>query len=204
MLNKKNLFLLYLSLNLTICLKSNDFCILKQQECKGFHDNQHKYQIKCESIKCHGTFNNDCGFNICSRNKTICNDYIDVYSKIVLASPAIDVYLSYKEQKKQLDLFNKQISDCKNKIYKFESKDFCSNGEICFIIKKNLKGLGFYRKTTNKIDCRCPSEQSFKCGKYCATDSSACDFSKPNEMNNENHFDNIIHCGNNATYYRYN
>ena len=70
-----SLFLFFSLIHLSVGLKPTDLCIIRQ-ECKGFYDNQHKYQIKCESIKCHGTFNNDCGFNICSRSKNKCTDLL--------------------------------------------------------------------------------------------------------------------------------
>ncbi len=91
LLNKKSIiFLVLLTSNLSITsLKLAGFCILKQQEWKGFYDNQHKYHFKCESIKFHGTFNNDCGFNICSRNKTIYNTFLynDFYYFRILIFP---------------------------------------------------------------------------------------------------------------------
>ena len=76
MIKKLSLILLFLTLNLTISLKSTDFCIPKQQnECKGYYDRHKKYQIKCKTIKCHGTFNYDCGSEICSNNMTECKKY---------------------------------------------------------------------------------------------------------------------------------
>ena len=76
MLNKKILVILMLKLHLTIfCLKSTEFCIRKQQECKGFYDRTQNYQIKCNKVKCHGTFKHECESNICSNNVTVCEDY---------------------------------------------------------------------------------------------------------------------------------
>ena len=46
-----------------------------------------------------------------------------------------------------------------------------------------------------EIDCKCPSEKSFKCGKYCTKDSIACDKYKSYENNNHDSF-NIKDCGN--------
>ena len=80
---------------------------------------------------------------------------------------------------------------CKNKINKFESKDFCSNEGNCSMIDNYFNALGLIRKITKKIDCKCPSKQSFKCGKYCATNSIACDFFRSNKIKSK-----IIHCDN--------
>ncbi len=196
MIFKKSLIFL-LALNLAATLKPNDFCKLKQQECKGFYDKQHNYHIKCELIKCNGAFTNDCGFNICSKNKNKCTDYFYFYSKLALTVPAIDVWFVWFEKQKKIQLFNKHVPVCKNKIHKFESKDFCSNEGNCFMINNYLNSLGLIRKITNKIDCKCPSKQSFKCGKYCAANSIACDFFRSNKLKNK-----IIDCDNqNITYY---
>lgn len=54
MFNKKSLINLFLLFNLAMSIKTNNFCFIKQKECKGYYK-QH-YQIKCELIKCHGTF----------------------------------------------------------------------------------------------------------------------------------------------------
>jgi hypothetical protein len=67
------------------------------------------------------------------------------------------------------------------------------------MINNYLNFLGLIRKITNKIDCKCPSKQSFKCDKYCAANSIACDFLRSNKMKNK-----IIDCDNqNITFSRY-
>ena len=49
------LLLLFLIIfNLTYCMRSNDFCIPKEEECKGLYDNHHQYQTQCNTLKCNG------------------------------------------------------------------------------------------------------------------------------------------------------
>jgi len=186
MIFKKSLIFL-LTLHLVVTLKNIDFCIRKQQECKGFYDIQHNYHIHCELMKCNGTFKNDCGFNICSKNENNCIDYIYFYSNLAITTPAIDALFALKDFEKQnkFQSFNQKIPDCKNKIYKFESKDFCSNKGNCFMINSYFNGFASGRKITHKFDCKCPSKESFKCGKYCATNSIACDYFKSNKIKNK-------------------
>jgi hypothetical protein len=186
MIYKKSLVFL-LTLHLVATLKNIDFCIRKQQECKGFYDIQHNYHIQCDLIKCNGAFKNDCGFNICSKNKNNCNHYFYFYSNLALTIPNIDAFFALRdfEKQKKFQLFNKQIPDCKNEIYKFESKDFCSNKGNCFMINNYFNRLAINRKITHKIDCKCPSKQSLKCGKNCATNSIACDFINSNKIKNK-------------------
>ena len=196
------IILFVLILHLVATLKPNDFCIRKQQECV-FYDSKHNYHSKCELIKCNGSFKNDCGFNICSKNKNNCNHYFYVYSKLALAIPTADAFFALKdfEKHKKFQLFNQKIPDCKNEIYKFESKDFCSNEGNCFMINNYLNRLALNRKITHKIDCKCPSKQSFKCGIYCATNSIACGFIESNKIENKI----ITDCGNqNKTFDKYN
>jgi hypothetical protein len=201
MFDKKSLILYLLTLYSVNGLRPTNFCNLnKQQECKGFYDNQHNYHIQCELIKCNELFKNDCGFNICSKNKNKCFKYFYFHSKLALTIPAIDALLALKdfEKQKKFHLFNKQIPDCENKIYKFESKDFCSNDGNCFM-NNSFKSFGLNHKITYKFDCKCPSKQSFKCGKHCATNSIACDYFKSNKIKNK-----ISDCDNkNITFSRY-
>ena len=74
MFNNKILIILLLKLHLTISLKSTHLCMIKQQACKGFYDENKNYEIKCEPIKCHGAFNFTCGLNICSNKKSECDE----------------------------------------------------------------------------------------------------------------------------------
>ena len=69
--NENIIFLFLFTLHLTLGLKSTDFCILKQKECKGYYDKYQNYQINCESMKCQNNnklFKYECGIsNICSK-----------------------------------------------------------------------------------------------------------------------------------------
>jgi hypothetical protein len=119
MVNKRNLTKIFLLtiLHLVSSLKSNNFCVLNQKECKGLLCDE-------ESIKCQEPFNNDCGFNICSSNNNKCIEYFYYYTKLTLTIPSLDALYAYKifEKHKKFHSFNKQIPDCKNnKVFKFIS-----------------------------------------------------------------------------------
>jgi hypothetical protein len=193
MIKKISLILLILTIHLTISLKSTDFCIPKQQkECKGYYDRHQKYQIKCNTIKCHGTFNYDCGSDICSNNMNECKKYNKIkliQNQSFRTRIVLTLTTKHLMEKNDFELLNKQIKDCEYRIYKFNSNDFCLNGKDCRIID-------YYRhkKIIKQIDCQCPNKQSFKCEKYCTIDSLACDFYKSKE--NKQYFQNITLCGN--------
>lgn len=185
-------------IHLTFSLKSSNFCMIKQQTCRGIYDETHqKYQTKCEFIKCFGKFNFNCGLNnnICSKNLTECNEYNKILLnnniKILIGlEPSLNIKIN--NEKDKIKNFNKHIQSCKNTIYKLNTNDFCLNGLNCF--EKIITPTGFgYKYMNKKIDCKCPANNSFKCDKYCSTDSIACDFFKSNKTL----FKNINKCGNN-------
>jgi len=197
---KISLILLFLTLNLTTGLKSTNFCLSKEQkECKGYYDKHKTYQIKCDTIKCHGTFGYDCGSDICSNSMIDCKKYDQI--KLVSNQPfrtRIMSTTSIKQlkDKNNFDLLNKKIKKCKYKLYRFKSTDFCLNTKICRIILRYR-----HQKIIEKIDCQCPKEQSFKCDKLCTSDSLACDYFKSNE--NKQYFQNISQCNHNDFFYLY-
>jgi len=61
--------------------------------------------------------------------------------------------------RKKFKLFKEQIGECKNKIYEFESNDFCLNGQNC---KKKGYFSNWFQMSKN-FDCKCPAKKSFKC-----------------------------------------
>ena len=105
-------------------LNPTDFCILKQQECKTIYGRFLSNEIQCSLIKCHGTYENECGSNICSNNITECNKFIQINIKqnTLLAKNILNLMYSVKniQEIKKIKLFTKQIEDCEDKIYQFE------------------------------------------------------------------------------------
>ena len=68
---KKYLIILFVKLHLTISLRSSDFCILTQQECKGFYDEFQMYEKNCNIIKCHGDLSYQCGLKVIKKKINI-------------------------------------------------------------------------------------------------------------------------------------
>jgi hypothetical protein len=183
MFNIKSLIIVLLFLHSIICLKSIDFCTIKQKECKGVYDTKNNYKTKCNLIKCHGEFKYECSPNICSNNLTECdmfNKWLD-YSNTTTSKKAFVRLFDSKnfEQRmknaKKFELFIDYITNCKKKIYKFDSNDFCDNKIKCNERKKVSNGFG-YKYIKIKTECICPTKQSFRCGKYCTTNSNTCDY----------------------------
>ena len=208
MLNKKSLIFLFLTLHLTLSLKSTDFCI-KQQECKKIIKKNQILLAKCSSIKCNGKLKHECFSDICTKNEIECKKLIQADS-FMKSMNTLKIYIPkfadrHSKITNKIKFFKKDIKKCENNIYKFGPNNFCINGQNCIEIIKDMKGFGFnYRKltTTKKIDCKCPNKQSFKCGKYCASDSLACEYYKANK--NEIQLSHINDCGNhNITTYKH-
>jgi hypothetical protein len=198
MFNKKSFIILLLVLHITISLKSSEFCVIKQKVCKGFYDRLQKYQIECSIKECYGKFNISCGKNICSSNLNKCDEInkINLYTKITNELKAFDPIFAgkYSKERRKVYMFNKQIKYCENQIYEYSSNDFCLDGNKC----RTTLGYG-YLKMIKKSDCICPKNKTFKCGKYCAIDSIACDFYTTHK--NETNIGIIKDCGNNNSSY---
>jgi hypothetical protein len=118
----------------------------------GGHNNSciNKLSHECESEN-----------KYCTKNKTHCNEYKRFYGYLKISINLIQIDPSFndrfKKEKKKLQSFNKMIHACERKIYKFNSNDFCLNGENCIEIRKVIKGFGFnYRshKVSKQIDCK--------------------------------------------------
>ena len=198
MLNKQILIILLLSLHLTLSLKSANFCKLEQKVCKGYYDTKQKYQTKCNSVECSERFKIKCSLNICSNNKTECNEYKQMNSYVhILHKKHSELKMTdkYLREKSSFETFNKHIKKCENKIYNFDQKDFCLNGKNCVEKLVSPTGLG-YNYVNRKIDCKCPNELNFKCTKYyCTKDSIACDYYREN-VKNKALFAKINNCNN--------
>jgi len=170
MLKKKTLIILLLSLHLSFCLKQNDFCSIKQKE-----------------YKCQGIFIHKCGTDLCAKNKTDCFEYIqkNLNSKQLLGKQA---KINNLKEKNKMALFKKNIKQCD---YKFRVDDFCLSVKHCTETKISPTSLG-YKKIFFKVICKCPSKQSYRCGKYCTTDSTACNYYKSNVKDRK--YNNIKKC----------
>jgi hypothetical protein len=181
MYKNKILILILLTLHLAISLKTNNFCMIKQQVCNGFYDENQNYEIKCDSIKCHGSFNYTCGFNICSNKKSGCNEINKLNSdlKFMLKTKYIDLLANPNNliEIKKIKSIYKEIKNCSIKdYYKLRANDFCIRAKNC----KTILGYGNL-KLAKRIECKCPLKQAFRCDKYCTIDSIACDHSKLKE-----------------------
>jgi len=188
------LFVLLKSLNLTIGLKSTNLCIIKQQKqlCKGYYDKNQIYKTKCDLIKCFGLFSYECKSNICANNLTECIEYNKMNSHLYISEKKSKLaMLALKEKSSKLKLINRQMLDCKNVNYKFNSNDFCLSGKNC----RQIYCYKYHRMIVG-IDCKCPIKQSFKCGNFCTTDSISCDYFNNNLIKNKEHFSKIKQCGN--------
>ena len=185
MVNRKILFILFISIQLVFSLKSDYLCRLEQIVCKGFYDSKQQYKTKCKLVDCSSSFSTKCGINTCSRNRTECQEYKKFNSYVhtwigkqaALNPKMTDMYL---KERATLHAFNKDIKACKKRMYKLESNDFCLNGFVC--AEKLSLSFG-YTLIKKKIDCKCPNKNSYKCGIYCTKDSIACDYIKKIKQN---------------------
>ena len=128
----------------------NDFCYKNEKKiCTGKYDQSNlKYTEICEKIKCQSPLSNDCK-DFCTRQMTNCKFF--------------NWHLRIFEFKPVKNSFQK----CLNLTVK--NSDFCLNGKKCL---RHL--IAEPRNLTRKIDCKCPNDKSFICGKYCTTNNIIC------------------------------
>ena len=68
------------------------------------------------------------------------------------------------------------------------------------ILWKNCKVvLGYQDQVHRKTDCRCATNLSYHCEKFCTTNSIGCDYFKLKKK--EKQFDKINNCGNQGSLY---
>jgi hypothetical protein len=167
--NLKTIILFLITLNSTLCIESKDFCSLRQNE-----------------QECHGLFSFKCKSSVCTSNNISCTEYIQMKSYIkYLKNKPVDLELAnkYLKESNKKRIFNKHIKKCD---YRFEANDFCLNRIICY--EKRMSATGFGFKYINfRVNCKCPSKQSFKCDQFCTVHSDACDYYKSNS-NISKHF----------------
>jgi len=179
-LNKASLILLIflIAFNLIFCIKPSDFCGLKQK-----------------LDECQGLFSYKCGSDVCAKNITDCNLFLQMNSYLILLlkiklidTKQVD---KYKLESKKILTFNKHVKKCD---IKYRVRDFCLNGRNCTEKKLSNTKLG-YKYVTYEADCKCPESHIFSCGKYCSSSFESCNYFKSNEKISKN-FKKISKCGN--------
>jgi hypothetical protein len=182
-LNKASLILLIflIALNTIFCIKSSDFCSLKQK-----------------LDECQGLFSYKCGSEICAKNMANCIDYLQMNSYLIslLTNKVIDPKLTvkFKFENNRIHVFNRYVKKCD---IKYRVRDFCLNGRNCTEKKLSNTKLG-YKYVTYEADCKCPASHIFSCGKYCSNSFESCNYFKSNEKISKN-FKKINKCRNQKT-----
>ncbi len=174
----KIIILLNIILKIEIfCLRPNDFCFKNEKICTGQYSNL-VYTVKCEEMKCKKPFSNGC-VNYCTTNEETCKNFLTWnYRTLESSSPIMS---------KKYKSFISSIKNCLT--LKPKQDNFCLNGKNCskfFIDKSNFKSV---------MDCKCPKEKSFVCGKYCTRDSTIC------KALNKAKIEKINSCDNSNTIY---
>ena len=165
---KTLIILVLITFNSIFCIKSKDFCSLRQ--------NEHK---------CHGLFGYKCKSSVCASDIISCTQYKQMNSYIkYLKNKPIDYELAnkYLKESNKITIFNRNIKICD---YKFKENDFCLNIKNCF--EKKISPIDFGYKYINfRLDCKCSFKKGFICDQYCTVHSDACDYYKFNSNISKN------------------
>ena len=171
-------------------ISNYDICIRVQNQCKGFYDFVHKYEIKCEKNACEGKLNYKCNSDYCSLNKFTC-DYISKLIFLFRSIKNLHDSKMFEENFKKYSNFINGIKNCSVDVYSLQSDDICIIGDGCYSVTEF--SFKFFAKVTKPIKCPCPVKQTFHCGeKFCAIHSDACKV-----FNQTGSSSNIKNCGNN-------
>ena len=164
---KTLIILVLITFNSIFCIRSKEFCSLRQNE-----------------QECNGLFSYKCRSSVCASSNISCTKYKQMNLNLANINKFFDVdqAKNYIKQSHKITIFNKHIKKCE---YKFEANDFCLNRRNC--TEKKISPTGFGYKYINfKVDCKCPSKKSFKCDQFCTVHSDACDYYKFNSKINKN------------------
>lgn len=123
----------------------------------------------CYSIKdseCKGNFSYQCGKDMCSLNKEICNKY-KRYSHSFAFRSFIPLIQFHKEIKRCDYYLNETRIDF--------NKYYCLNRNDCLESNKLIINGITFKNELKKIDCKCHSDFEYKCNRnYCAKDFDSC------------------------------
>jgi len=154
------ILLFLLSIKTILSLNSNDFCYstevmcLNNRECtKECNDLFRKYK---------------CSRNLCTVNKTKCDEYINEKWFDILS-------LSYSNR---ISRFQSRIKNCTKVTFKLDPKDVCTNiNKICFEESFFFDSFSTnVSKIKKRQDCKCNGKYSYKCeDNFCAVKKRACD-----------------------------
>ncbi len=119
--------------------------------------------------ECRENYGYQCGKDMCSLNKEICNKY-NRYSHS-FAFRSFMPLIQFHKEIKRCDYYyylNETISDLNN-------KNYCLNRNDCLESYKLIANGITFRNELKKIDCKCDSDFKYKCNRnYCAKDVDSC------------------------------
>lgn len=123
----------------------------------------------CETALCnHVDYKFKCGVNMCAKTKHACEMYTNLY---IIAR--MNSFRSNDKQQRRYQSFKKYVRDCTHH-RNMVSLEVCARGVECYV-KKKFTSKTRISQIVNKIDCPCPEEYSYECGKYCSIGKNECD-----------------------------
>lgn len=163
--------LVFLLLITSVKCRNLKICKIKDQECVGVYNSNHKYTVECHNAKCTGQYSFFCDKDHCSTNEQSCHNYL----LLTYFIKSIENTRLYDEMKEQISVIE-NISECPNLAIKLKYSDFClRKTEICkkkILVAMRSGVVKFHRK----VDCKCPHSHSYVCDKeYCTLNQKVCD-----------------------------
>ena len=170
MFKKLIIFLAFLSIKFTICIKPGELCLftdeINSEECLKEDKSLCNLNWACPS-----QYKYKCVKNTCAKSQEVCKKYKSINDILNYKSKRVT-----SEAMLKYELFQQKLKACK--IYIWKPSMVCVNAvNVCYD-KKVVRMRGSFIKVMERIDCDCTGKQyKFKCddADYCGLDKQACD-----------------------------
>lgn len=164
-----NLLALLFLIEVINCFGLQDFCRINKYNCIGKYDNKYRYTESCDKMKCLQVNRhvNQCSEDYCSTKTTSCDILLNI--DFMIGTLNFDVFQNFVNFNK----FASEVSNCQVNYTLVKANEVCLKSRNCFLREP------YYRRLTSPLkrtECPCLDYKlNFKCGEYCAKDSTTCE-----------------------------
>lgn len=170
-----HLILIFILIESSKCIKSNQICEIPEQFCKR---NNNKLNEACFKYECNGMHTHRCTYNHCTLDQHTCKKFISMNSFMI----NMQRVQFYQKEVNHLRNFLSAIKSCKPAKLTLNINEACVNSQNCILkeafVMRNPKQLAIRRAF-----CKCAGEHSFQCKPdVCTTTKLACDHLKSSNV----------------------
>lgn len=147
----------------------NEFCSVRETECKGHMDSNNNYKVICQDL-CNQKYSINCMPKVCSASKEAC-EYLKKEKDMLY--PFFKT-ITDEIRKLRYNYFLKIIQPC-SKRKNWKSNEICLNDKKCYKSKSTVMSFGSVYYTTKVEECPCSNNHTYYCEEnICASNRNAC------------------------------